>query len=272
MSNPQQAANRDLAPRPLPDGEVVELGRPLREPLRLVRHVPARNGVLGRREAILLGVLVLSLHGAVAWWLSQQPTPKLPEVPPQVPPMTIEFSAPTPPVVEPPPPPPEPIPQPVVQEPPPPVVDENAVKPPPPKPVPKPKPKPVAKPKPAPKPVEQPPAPPKAETPPAPPAPAAPPAQVPVTPPSAHAGYLHNPAPEYPSLAQRRGWEGSVLLRVHVLANGSPSEIQIQTSSGREALDQAAVKAVQRWKFVPAKRGDVAQDGWVSVPLDFKLN
>ncbi|MGN5856870.1 energy transducer TonB, partial [Pseudomonas aeruginosa] len=102
------------------------------------------------------------------------------------------------------------------------------------------------------------------------PAPAAAPA--PLTPPSANAGYLHNPAPEYPALAMRRGWEGTVLLRVHVLASGSPSEIQVQKSSGREALDQAAVKAVKRWSFVPAKRGDKAEDGWVSVPIDFKLN
>ncbi|WP_163025653.1 energy transducer TonB, partial [Pseudomonas aeruginosa] len=104
----------------------------------------------------------------------------------------------------------------------------------------------------------------------APPAPAAAPAAL--TPPSANAGYLHNPAPEYPALAMRRGWEGTVLLRVHVLASGSPSEIQVQKSSGREALDQAAVKAVKRWSFVPAKRGDKAEDGWVSVPIDFKLN
>ncbi|MDQ9120365.1 energy transducer TonB, partial [Pseudomonas aeruginosa] len=76
----------------------------------------------------------------------------------------------------------------------------------------------------------------------------------------------------YPALAMRRGWEGTVLLRVHVLASGSPSEIQVQKSSGREALDQAAVKAVKRWSFVPAKRGDKAEDGWVSVPIDFKLN
>ncbi|MGQ9981663.1 energy transducer TonB, partial [Pseudomonas aeruginosa] len=120
-------------------------------------------------------------------------------------------------------------------------------------------------------PPQPPPAPPPAPAaPPAPPAPAAAPA--PLTPPSANAGYLHNPAPEYPALAMRRGWEGTVLLRVHVLASGSPSEIQVQKSSGREALDQAAVKAVKRWSFVPAKRGDKAEDGWVSVPIDFKLN
>ncbi|MFV3366973.1 energy transducer TonB [Pseudomonas sp. NY15435] len=271
MAQPQHALAPDTFLRHVPGGDLVDLGRPLRHALELGRHVPAKARALSRREAVLLGLFALTLHGAVIYWLSQQPTPKLPEVPPQVPPMTIEFTAPTPPVVEPPP--PEPIPEPVVQEPPPPVVDENAVKPPPPKPIPKPKPKPVAMPKPVPKPVEQP-TPPKAETPPPQPAPPAPPAPAPapLTPPSANAGYLKNPAPEYPPLAQRRGWEGTVLLRVHVLASGSPSEIQVQKSSGRDALDDAAVRAVKRWSFVPAKRGDVAQDGWVSVPIDFKLH
>ncbi|NWD90666.1 energy transducer TonB, partial [Pseudomonas sp. K5002] len=104
------------------------------------------------------------------------------------------------------------------------------------------------------------------------PAPPAPPAPAPVTPASANAAYLKNPAPEYPSLAQRRGWEGTVLLRVHVLATGKPGEIQIQKSSGRQQLDEAALAAVKRWSFVPAKQGDVAQDGWVSVPIDFKIH
>ncbi|MCO3908781.1 energy transducer TonB [Pseudomonas aeruginosa] len=242
MATPQPVDARTQPWRETPGGDLVALGRPVRQALHLVRHNPTQGRVLSRRETILLVLFALTLHGAVIHWLSQQRTPALPEVPPQVPPMTIEFTAPAPPVVEPPP--PEPLP-PVVEEPPPPVVDENAVKPPPPKPVPKPKPKP--KPQPRPKPA-------------------------PLTPPSANAGYLHNPAPEYPALAMRRGWEGTVLLRVHVLASGSPSEIQVQKSSGREALDQAAVKAVKRWSFVPAKRGDKAEDGWVSVPIDFKLN
>src|SRR5690606_31137464 len=130
---------------------------------------------------------------------------------------------------------------------------------------------PKPKPKPAPKPLEPPPQPLKAETPPAPQPPAPAPAPV-ETPPSASAAYLNNPAPEYPSLAQRRGWEGTVLLRVRVLASGKPAEILIHKSSGRDALDQAALRAVKRWSFVPAKRGDVAQEGWVTVPLDFRLN
>jgi protein TonB len=88
---------------------------------------------------------------------------------------------------------------------------------------------------------------------------------------AANAGYLHNPAPEYPALAMRRNWQGTVLLRVHVLATGKPGEIQIQKSSGRDQLDDAALAAVKRWSFAPAKQGNSPVDGWVSVPIDFKL-
>ncbi len=197
MGNVQTAASaHEVLWRQAPGGELVDLGRQHRLPLGQLRLQRAPKGILSRREAILLGVLALLVHGAVIYWLNQQPTKALPIVPPEIPPMTIEFSRPAPPVVEPPPPPPPP-PPPVV-EPPPPVVDELAVKPPPPKPIPKPKPviKPV--PKPAPKAVEQPPAPPQPAAPVAAPAPPAPPAPAPVTPASANAAYLKNPAPEYP--------------------------------------------------------------------------
>ncbi|MDD0841599.1 energy transducer TonB [Pseudomonas sp. Gutcm_11s] len=258
MGNVLKADNLNQVLRRNP-GEVLDLGVQLRQALGQQRHQPSRSTpLLGRREAVLLGLFALTLHGAVLYWLASRPEPVLPEVPVQVPPMTIEFAAPPPP------------PEPVIEPPPPPVVEELAVKPPPKPEPPKPKPQPP-KPKPAPKPVEPPPQPPKAETPPPPAAPVAAPAPV-ETPPSANAAYLKNPAPEYPSLAQRRGWEGTVLLRVRVLASGKPAEIQVQKSSGREALDEAAVRAVKRWSFVPAKRGDVAQEGWVTVPLDFRLN
>ncbi len=246
-------------------GELRDLGVSVRQALGLQRLAPqAGKPVLGRREAILLGVFALTLHVAAISWLASRPEPVLPEVPVQIPPMTIEFTSAAPPVLEPPPPEVIPEPEPVV-EPPPPVVEELAVKPPP-KPKPKPQP-PKQEAKPEPKPVEAPPPPPAlapvAEAPPAPPV---------EIPPSASAGYLKNPAPEYPSLAQRRGWEGTVLLRVHVLANGKPSDIQIQRSSGRDVLDESAIRAVKRWSFVPAKRGDEAIAGWVSVPLEFRLN
>ncbi|WP_313713344.1 energy transducer TonB [Pseudomonas sp.] len=261
MGNVQSAVRAYDQPwRPSP-GDLVELGRTLRLPLGQLRLQRTPVSGLKRRDKLALGLLVLALHGAAAYWVSQAPTPALPVVPPQIPPMTIEFAAPAPPVVQP----PLPAPAPPVVEPPPPVVDELAAKP---KPKPKPVPKPVVKqaPKPQPKPVEAPPPAPVAA-----PAPPAPPAPAPVTPPSANAAYLKNPAPEYPQMALRRGWEGTVLLRVEVLPNGKPGQIQIQKSSGRDALDAAALAAVKRWSFVPAKQGDVAQAGWVSVPIDFKL-
>ena len=71
MANPQPAVAQDPLLRHAPGGDMVELGRPLRPPLQLVRHVPAKHSVLGRREALLLGLLVLTLHGSVAYWLSQ---------------------------------------------------------------------------------------------------------------------------------------------------------------------------------------------------------
>lgn len=272
MANAQSANALDVLWRQAPGGELLDLGRVYRGPLALSRLQTTPRQILTRREAVLLGVFALVLHGAVIYWINSSPAATLPVVPPEIPPMTIEFSQPAPPVVETPPPPPQPVAQPV-EEPPPPVEDELAVKPPPPKPVPKPKAKPVAKPVPKPvaKPAEQPPAPPTPPQPVAAPAPPAPPAPAPVTPASANAGYLHNPAPEYPALAMRRNWEGTVLLRVHVLGSGKPSEIQVQKSSGHEQLDDAAQAAVKRWSFVPAKRGNDPIDGWVSVPIDFKI-
>ncbi|AIL59425.1 TonB family protein [Pseudomonas alkylphenolica] len=171
MGNVQTAATAlNVLWRQTPSGELVDLGRPHRVPLAHQRLQRTPKSALGRREKILLGVFALVLHGGVAYWLSQTPTPVLPVVPPEIPPMTIEFSQPAPPVVEPPP----PAPPPTVVAPPPPVVDELAAKPAP-KPLPKPKPvaKPVAKPQPksAPKAVEQPLAPPQPVAAPTPPAP-----------------------------------------------------------------------------------------------------
>jgi protein TonB len=95
---------------------------------------------------------------------------------------------------------------------------------------------------------------------------------LPVTPPMGRAGYLSNPAPKYPELALKRGWTGEVLLHVHVLASGRPDRVEVQRSAGRKPLDDAAVSTVQGWIFAPAHRGAIAVDGWVTVPIEFKLD
>lgn len=93
-----------------------------------------------------------------------------------------------------------------------------------------------------------------------------------VTPPIANAGYLHNPAPDYPESAIERGLEGTVLLRVSVNSAGKATGVQIYQSSGTSALDDAALRTVRHWSFVPAKRGNEAVSGEVIVPVDFSLN
>ena len=65
--------------------------------------------------------------------------------------------------------------------------------------------------------------------------------------------------------------EGKVILRVSVTPQGLAESVEVKTSSGSERLDQAALRAVKQWKFVPARRGDVAVQSWVQVPVQFKL-
>jgi protein TonB len=85
------------------------------------------------------------------------------------------------------------------------------------------------------------------------------------------AAYLHNPKPAYPPASRRGGEQGQVLLRVTVAADGSAQAVQVIAGSGFSRLDQAALEAVRRWKFVPAKRGDSPVDGVVRVPINFSL-
>ncbi len=106
-------------------------------------------------------------------------------------------------------------------------------------------------------------------SPPAPPVPPAPKIEEPVTEATANANYLNNPKPEYPGVALRQGWGGTVILRVRVLASGSPESATVKKSSGRKVLDDAAINAAMKWTFVPSKRGSTPIDGWATVPITF---
>jgi protein TonB len=86
------------------------------------------------------------------------------------------------------------------------------------------------------------------------------------------AAYLSNPPPAYPPLSRRLGEEGKVVLRVFVEPDGQPAQVEVRTSSGHARLDDAALGAVRRWRFVPARRGEAAVAAWVLVPLNFTLN
>lgn len=55
-------------------------------------------------------------------------------------------------------------------------------------------------------------------------------------------------APVYPSLARRRGQEGTVWVGIHVV-NGMLQEARILRSSGHALLDRAATDAIELWRF-----------------------
>lgn len=105
----------------------------------------------------------------------------------------------------------------------------------------------------------------------APAAPAAPPAPPAVQMPSSNADYLQNPKPAYPPLSKRLGEQGKVVVRVLIGADGVPQKAEIRQSSGFDRLDQAALITVLKWRYVPGKRGGVAEEMWFNVPINFVL-
>ena len=99
----------------------------------------------------------------------------------------------------------------------------------------------------------------------------APPAPLKLELPSSDADYLQNTRPAYPAMSKRLGEQGKVLVRVLIGVDGTARQAEIQKSSGFDRLDQAALATVQRWRYVPGKRGGVAEAMWFSVPLVFVL-
>ncbi|HEY0720133.1 MAG TPA: energy transducer TonB [Gammaproteobacteria bacterium] len=92
-----------------------------------------------------------------------------------------------------------------------------------------------------------------------------------LTPPLYNAAYLNNPQPRYPLAARRRGIEGTVLIRAQIREDGHCHQVNLSRGSGHALLDQAALEAVKRWRFVPARRGTQSVSAWVVVPITFRL-
>ncbi|MDY0979078.1 MULTISPECIES: energy transducer TonB [Stenotrophomonas] len=84
--------------------------------------------------------------------------------------------------------------------------------------------------------------------------------------------YRTAPPPSYPIAAIRAGEQGTVTLRVQVDADGKPTSVSIERSSGSRALDHAARQQVLRnWRFVPAQVNGQAVPAVGLVPVSFSL-
>jgi protein TonB len=80
-----------------------------------------------------------------------------------------------------------------------------------------------------------------------------------------------NQPPVYPQEARLAGQEGVVIVLALSDASGAVEQVSIEESSGFPLLDDSALEAVRRWRFVPALENGVAVAGYVRVPIRFVL-
>jgi protein TonB len=89
---------------------------------------------------------------------------------------------------------------------------------------------------------------------------------------SAKPRYRSNPAPDYPVPSRRRQEEGIVLLNVLVRPDGLAAAVSLNRSSGYPLLDRAALDAVNRWTFEPARAAGVPVSSTILIPIRFSLS
>ncbi|QZA78523.1 TonB family protein [Deefgea tanakiae] len=93
-----------------------------------------------------------------------------------------------------------------------------------------------------------------------------------VTPAQYLPAHLNNPRPVMPYISIKNGESGTVRLWVKVSAKGEPLAVRVEKSSGFPRLDEVAFKAVkEKWRFVPAKRGDTPIESEVAFNIPFVL-
>jgi periplasmic protein TonB len=83
--------------------------------------------------------------------------------------------------------------------------------------------------------------------------------------------FQYRAIPEYPFAARRLGKEGRVLLLLHIDEHGNLSKVQVIDGSG-ELFVEAAVTAVKRSRFLPAKKNGVPVPARATLPIRFSLS
>jgi len=75
---------------------------------------------------------------------------------------------------------------------------------------------------------------------------------------------------EYPELARRAGVEGTVYVLAYVDEEGIVQKVEIARGIGA-GLDEAAMEAVSKVRFIPGTQRGVPRKVVVTVPVRFKL-
>ena len=77
--------------------------------------------------------------------------------------------------------------------------------------------------------------------------------------------------PKYPEAARRAQREGVVELEFTVGVDGKATDIKVSKSAGGFGFDDAAIEAMKKWRFTPAKRGNESVPQRVKIPIRFRL-
>jgi periplasmic protein TonB len=79
--------------------------------------------------------------------------------------------------------------------------------------------------------------------------------------------------PDYPMKARQNGTEGWVVLRFTITPAGTTKDVTVVQAQPSGVFDEAAIRAVSRYKYNPKIEGGVAVERpGIMLRLDFKLN
>ena len=76
--------------------------------------------------------------------------------------------------------------------------------------------------------------------------------------------------PEYSEEARKAKYSGSVMLSIVVNTDGKAEQIKVVKSLGM-GLDEKAIEAVQKWRFLPGKNKGVPVAVRAQIEVNFRL-
>ena len=77
--------------------------------------------------------------------------------------------------------------------------------------------------------------------------------------------------PTYPEIAQEAGIEGVVVVQAFIDEKGRVKETLILKGVPNTGLDEAAMEAIRKTRFRPAKQRERSVGVWISIPVNFRL-
>ena len=77
--------------------------------------------------------------------------------------------------------------------------------------------------------------------------------------------------PKYPEIAQEAGIEGVVIVQAFIDEKGRVKETLILKGVPNTGLDEAAMEAIKKTRFKPAKQRERSVGVWISIPVNFRL-